>query len=75
MLVSNYVYARASTAFVLPMPVLFAFPLHCFLRYFFGSIAIISRVYRDSNFLVYFLLCIKDRVKVGAIEVDIVAGT
>ena len=64
------VCARASTAFVLPVPVLFAFASRCFLRCSFASITIISRVCCDSNFLVCFLLRVEDRVEVGA-----VAGT
>jgi hypothetical protein len=71
MLLSNYdVYARASAAFILLVPVLFAFALYCFLYYFFAFIIVISRVCCDLNFLVCFLLYIEDRVKVG-----VVAGT
>jgi hypothetical protein len=36
---------------------------------------VISRVCCDSNFLICLLLRVEDRVKVGAVEVDIVAGT
>jgi hypothetical protein len=71
MLLSNCdVCARASAAFVLPVPILLAFASHCFLYSSFASIAIISRIYYDSNFLIYFLLYIEDRVKVC-----VVAGT
>ena len=61
------VCARASTAFVLPVPVLFAFASRCFLRCSFASIIIISRVYCDSNFLICFLLRVEDRVEVGIV--------
>jgi hypothetical protein len=65
---SNYdVCAKASTAFVLPVPVLFAFASHYFLRYSFASITAISRACYDSNFLIYFLLYIEDHVKVGVV--------
>jgi hypothetical protein len=61
------VYARVSAAFILPMPVLFAFASHYFLRSFFASTTAISRVYCDSNFLVYLLLQVEDRIEVGAV--------
>jgi hypothetical protein len=71
MLLSNYdVCARASAAFVLPVPILLAFASHCFLYSSFASTAIISRICCDLNFLIYFLLRIEDRVEVRA-----VAGT
>jgi Na+/alanine symporter len=57
------------------MLVRFAFASLSFLCYFFASTTIISYVYYDLNFLIYFLLRIEDRVKVGAIKVVIVAGT
>jgi hypothetical protein len=61
------VYARASAAFVLPVLVLFAFASRCFLCCSFAFIIIISRIYCNSNFLVYFLLCTEDCVEVGAV--------
>jgi hypothetical protein len=68
MLLSNYnVCARASTTFVLPVPILLAFASHCFLYSSFASTAIISRIYYNLNFLIYFLLRIEDRVEVYAI--------
>jgi hypothetical protein len=69
------VCAKASAAFVLPVLVLFAFASRCFLRSSFAPIAVISRMYCDLNFLVYFLLRIEDHVKVGAVEVGVVIGT
>jgi hypothetical protein len=57
------------------MPVLFAFALYCFLRSSFASIIVISRAYYNLNFLVCLLLRVEDRVKVGAVKVDIVIGT
>jgi hypothetical protein len=73
---SNYdVYTRASTAFALPVLVLFAFASYCFLCSSFASIVVISRACYNSNFLICLLLQVEDRVKVGAVEVDIVIGT
>jgi hypothetical protein len=73
---SNYnVCAKASTAFVLLIPVLFAFASYCFLCSSFALIAIISHTCCNLNFLIYFLLYIEDCIKVGAIEVGIVIGT
>ena len=68
---SNYnVCTKAFAAFVLLVLVLFAFALHCFLHYSFTFIIIISCIYYNLNFLVYFLLYIENYV-----EVDIVIGT
>ena len=64
------VCTRASAAFALPVPVLFAFASRCFLRCSFASITIISRVCCDSNFLICFLLRVEDHV-----EVSVVIGT
>jgi hypothetical protein len=61
------VCARASAAFVLPVPVLFAFASRCFLRCFFAFLIIISCTCYNPNFLVCFLLRIEDRVEVGAV--------
>jgi hypothetical protein len=61
------VCARASVAFVLLVPVLFAFASRCFLYCFFASIIIISCACCDLNFLVYFLLRVEDRVEVGVV--------
>jgi hypothetical protein len=69
------VCAKASAAFVLPVPVLFAFASYYFLCSFFAPIAIISYICYNLNFLIYFLLRIEDRVKVGAIKVGAVIGT
>jgi hypothetical protein len=68
---NNYnVCARASTAFVLLVLVLFAFASRRFLYYSFAFLIIISCVCCDLNFLVCFLLYKKDCVKVS-----IVVGT
>ena len=69
------VYTKASAAFVLPIPVLFAFASRYFLCSSFAPIAAISHICCDLNFLIYFLLRIEDRVKVGAIKVGAVIGT
>jgi hypothetical protein len=69
------VCAKASAAFVLLVLVLFAFASYYFLRSSFAPIAAISRICCDSNFLIYFLLYIEDRVKVGAVEIGAVTGT
>jgi hypothetical protein len=61
------VCAKASAAFVLPVPVLFAFASRCFLYCSFASIIVISCACCDSNFLVCFLLCIEDCVEVGVV--------
>jgi len=61
------VCAKASTAFVLLVLVLFAFASRYFLRSSFPSATIISRACCDSNFLIYFLLRIDDRVEVGVV--------
>jgi hypothetical protein len=65
---SNYnVYARASTAFILPILVLFAFASYCFLCCFFAFNTIIFCAYYDSNFLIYLLLYIEDYIEIGVI--------
>jgi hypothetical protein len=74
------VCARASAAFVLPVPVWFAFAFLSFLYYSFASTTVIFYAYYNLNFLIYFLLRIEDYVKVGAIKVGaikvgIVIGT
>jgi hypothetical protein len=61
------VYARASTTFILLVLVLFAFALYCFLCYSFAFIIVISCVYCNLNFLVYFLLYIEDYIEVGVV--------
>jgi len=64
------VCARASTIFVLPVLVRFAFASLSFLRCSFASTTVISLACCDLNFLICFRLRVEDRVEVGA-----VAGT
>ena len=67
-LLNNYkVCIKASITFVLFILIRFAFTSLSFLYYSFTFIIIISHIYYNSNFFIYFLLYIKDYIKVNII--------